>query len=1081
MRRFFLALLLTCGSSLTRCAAQVSAAAPPAKTTNAPSSEKKNDYSQEASVFERTVTRISFENDGSSVREAEARVRVQSEAGVQSLGILTFPYQSATESLEIDYVRSIKPDGSVVLTAPDSAQDMPTEITRQAPFYSDLREKQVAVKGLSVGDVVEYSVHWKSSKPLAQGQFWYAYNFSHNTIVLNEQLQVSVPRERSVKWKSPVVKPVISEEGGRRIFTWSSSQLEHKSTEEEKKDQEEQVYQAARGILPAPDVQLSSFQSWAEVASWYNGLQSERAKPTPEIQAKAAELTKSANGESAKIRAIYSYVSTQFRYIGVAFGIGRYQPHAATEVMSNQYGDCKDKHTLLAALLNAAGIQAYPALIGSSHQLDSDVPSPAQFDHVITVVPEGTTLVWLDSTTEVAPAGYLLSVLRNKPALIVNPEKPSDFATTPADPPAKAEETFKIDAKLADDGTLEGKVERTTNNDDIEILLRSAFRRVPLPNWKDLVQQLSYNAGFAGEVSEVTAGSPEKTDEAFHYEYKYHRKDYPEWSQHRLSSPLPPMITPAPDDKPSHPIYLGEAGEYRFVSRVELPKGYLPQLPASMDLKEDFAEYHVTYSVKPGVLQTERHLLVKRREVPVIEYEAFKNFAKKVGDDHELYISMMAKHVAPASYQEAIWTLPYSNNEEAVRAYDGAREDYQKQDPENEISSLKHAVEVDPKFTRAWLWMAEIYMFRHQTDLALEAYHSAITNDPQQILSYKGLGFTLMGLRRFDDALPAWRQVMATAPDDSDGPEYLGSTLFALKRYGEAASAIESAIKLGADQAPSYLQLGSAYLRNGNEDKALTAYSKVLELDSTPLMFNDIGYELADDNKQLPLALEYAQKAVRGEEEASANIKFADLKTEDLAHTGSLTAYWDTLGWAYFRTGKLDLAEKYLNAAWLVSQAVVIGDHLGQVYEQQQKKAEAVHMYRLALAAARRPDLMTDTKARLERAEKESKTDPATKGAMAGEDLSELRTVKLPAITSESVSAEFFLLFGPGSKVQEVKFVSGSEKLKSADKALSAALFDMPFPDDGPTRLVRRGVLSCSSISGCVFVLYTPDSVRSVN
>ena len=49
----------------------------------------------------------------------------------------------------------------------------------------------------------------------------------------------------------------------------------------------------------------------------------------------------------AKIRALYSLVATRYRYIGIAFGIGRYQSHSAAEVLEKQYGDCKDKHTLL--------------------------------------------------------------------------------------------------------------------------------------------------------------------------------------------------------------------------------------------------------------------------------------------------------------------------------------------------------------------------------------------------------------------------------------------------------------------------------------------------------------------------------------------------------------------------------------------------------------------------------------------------------------------------------------------------------------------------------------------------------------
>jgi hypothetical protein len=71
-------------------------------------------------------------------------------------------------------------------------------------------------------------------------------------------------------------------------------------------------------------------------------------------------------------------------------------------------------------------------------------------------------------------------------------------------------------------------------------------------------------------------------------------------------------------------------------------------------------------------------------------------------------------------------------------------------------------------------------------------------------------------------------------------------------------------------------------------------------------MFNNVGYELADGNKKLPIALEYAEKAVGQEEEASQKLKLSELGIEDLAHTSSLAAFWDTLGWVHFRMGNLD-------------------------------------------------------------------------------------------------------------------------------------------------------------------------------
>ena len=108
---------------------------------------------------------------------------------------------------------------------------------------------------------------------------------------------------------------------------------------------------------------------------------------TPQIQARAAELTKGLTSEEEKLRALYNFVSTRYHYVSLSFGIGRYQPHPAEDVFENEYGDCKDKHTLLATLLKAAGYDAWPALMNATPRSNPDVPSPGQFDHVITVVP----------------------------------------------------------------------------------------------------------------------------------------------------------------------------------------------------------------------------------------------------------------------------------------------------------------------------------------------------------------------------------------------------------------------------------------------------------------------------------------------------------------------------------------------------------------------------------------------------------------------------------------------------------------------------------------------------------------------
>ena len=195
-----------------------------------------------------------------------------------------------------------------------------------------------------------------------------------------------------------------------------------------------------------PTVQLTTFQSWEELGAWYASLEHDRRQPNDALKAKAEELVQGATDDMAKVKALYEYVSRNIRYVSLSFGLGRYQPHASGEVLSNGYGDCKDKNTLLAALLAAQGFQTTSVLIGSQHELDPEIPSPSQFDHVITRVPVNGKEIWLDSTNGVAPFRMLAAPLRDKQALAIPLDGKASLVRTPADLP------FAIVRSLAGQG-----------------------------------------------------------------------------------------------------------------------------------------------------------------------------------------------------------------------------------------------------------------------------------------------------------------------------------------------------------------------------------------------------------------------------------------------------------------------------------------------------------------------------------------------------------------------------------------------------------------------------------------------------
>src|SRR5580658_4349019 len=567
------------------------AAAAAEKAADAVKSDTKTpDYSQESFVIEQMHSRYRFEADGTGRKEVTARIRVQSEAGVQQWGQLQEGYNSANERVEIPYVRVLKEDGSVVKAGDDAVQDLSAPIEHEAPVYTDYRQKHITVPGLRPGEVLEYDMVTVIHTPLAAGQFWTDYEFDKTNITLDETVDVDVPAGRNLKLKcKPGMDPKITEANGRRIYHWSSSHLERE--DDATKAKEDKKKKKHRDD-DRPDIQLTTFETWEQIGRWYASLEKDRRAPTADVRAKAQELTKGLNTDLEKTEALYDFVAKNFRYVSLSLGVGRYQPHAASDVLHDQYGDCKDKHTLLASLLEAEGLHADSVLINSSRKLDPDVPSPSQFDHVITMLPTGKAgeqgdkkeEVWMDTTAEVAPFRLLAYTLRNKQALVIPPiDPPSNVAPhleeTPADTPMPDLEASEVTGKINDIGKLEAHVHYEFRGDE-ELLLRSVFRRVPEANWQRVAENI--NSGLGGDITNLKISDPAKTREPFTLSYDVSKVNFLDWSKKKTDIVLPLVQFNLPDtdadadesDPNPEPLKLGPIAEYSYNIKLEFPAKY---------------------------------------------------------------------------------------------------------------------------------------------------------------------------------------------------------------------------------------------------------------------------------------------------------------------------------------------------------------------------------------------------------------------------------------------------------------------------------------------------------------------------
>lgn len=171
---------------------------------------------------------------------------------------------------------------------------------------------------------------------------------------------------------------------------------------------------------------------------------------------------------------------------------------------------------------------------------------------------------------------------------------------------------------------------------------------------------------------------------------------------------------------------------------------------------------------------------------------------------------------------------------------------------------------------------------------------TATSEDPQRKMA---AGLIHLSWEEFEPALALLEQVAAARPGEA-------SNLYTL--------------------AFGYFEAG----RKGDHEQALR---RVLEVDPDhPGALNDLGYLLAEEGRDLEAARRMTERAVR-QEPANA-------------------AFVDSLGWALFRLGRLDEAQKYLErAAGLRPDDPEILEHLGDVYRARGDHGAAQRAYRRAL------------------------------------------------------------------------------------------------------------------------------------
>ena len=582
--------------------------------------------------FEEVRYRDVIEVDGSRTRTMDMRVWLGNSQGVAAFGQIVQDYIVDLGEVKFEAIVITKSDGRLIEVKEAREEDVNPLGVGDSPFAADIRYRKLIVPGLEPGDTLSFrSV--RRERALAPGHVFGQIKLPFLAGSVPQVYELDVPAQGgpTVHLKAGLAWEEVPGPPGRRVRRVTATISAPADAQK-----------LSRSELEAwsmPEIVFTSFGSWNDVASWWWQLAKDRLAPSGAIADLAKEQTRGASTPREKVSALFGFVAGRVRYLNVSFGIGRMQPRFASSVLQNRYGDCKDKHALLAALAESVGLDVRPALVTSTRAgLRDDAPGPWQFDHVISVLrlgPDPSDWLWMDSTNAFAPPGVLSPAYRDRQALVIEPDGRGTRVRTPADLPFVARLDVTARGTLGLDNVLRARMTWSFHS-DLEVQLRGGIAGLPQSEHVRFARALCTDWQDA-KVENVALSDPADLASPLRVEFDVEQSLPACPGERRLWVPLPAFSLPDALDPvpPGDPAATFEVREVTMHAEIELAQGQAARAPLSVSLERPFGSFRSTYAVQDRKLVLDRQLKLVVASVSASDVPAYEAFLGAIRRDRK--------------------------------------------------------------------------------------------------------------------------------------------------------------------------------------------------------------------------------------------------------------------------------------------------------------------------------------------------------------------------------------------------------------------------------------------------------------
>jgi hypothetical protein len=519
-------------------------------------------------------------------------------------------------------------------------------------FYSDDRYKVMEIPAALPGNVIGYEYHQKQ-RPFFLQDEW---RVQGKLPTRRSRFTLNLPSgwEHVAKWiHYPEQKPISD---SNTQIVWEVENIP--AIKDEPSMPAWRSIVARMGVTfhpPSGGGSALGPTNWDQIGVWYAQLSIGSIQPTPEIQQKVKELTANAATWRDKVAALSTYVQSRIRYVDIEIGIGGFQPHAAGDTYRHQYGDCKDKATLLSAMLREVGIPSYLALAQTNRGVIApDFASAITFNHVILAIPvpgdaavqSFTSIVdtaklgklfFFDPTSEYTSFGDLPWYEQDNFVLVATPQN-GELVHLPLSDPATNRLVRTAKLELHPDGSLSGTVDETSYG------WMAARERSRLLNSTstDRTKQLeaflgSFLRGF--HLTKATADNVDKVGEPLALHYEFTADHYAKTAgdllvvRARVIGEKGSNVAEG-DDPRKLPVEFDDTTLQTDDFEIKLPPGYtVDDLPRPTKTETEFASYTSQTQVTGNTIHYTRTYQVKQVLVPLDKMDELRKFNRQIAGD----------------------------------------------------------------------------------------------------------------------------------------------------------------------------------------------------------------------------------------------------------------------------------------------------------------------------------------------------------------------------------------------------------------------------------------------------------------